>query len=182
MPARTTTTLSENGVAGFVFRPQWAWVHYPAPDLAGDDLADDPAYHGFAVEVITTLNGHKEREHALALRAFLEVINTPSVSREDLDAAEDAYLRAIAWRVRAWNWQEVNADGDTVTVLAPGACIEDEAHLAFFVLPPALRTWTIRVIRQAVLPKVTIPSSPSVTPMAPPTRRSKPPEPAPPPS
>jgi len=182
MPARDATTLSHNGVAGFVFAPQWLWVHYPDPGLVGDDLGDNPAYHGFAIEVLASLNGHKEREHAVALRAFLDTINTPAVSRDELDAAEDAYLRAIAWRCRAWNWQEVTADGDTVTVLAPGACIEEDAHLAFFVLPPDLRSWVVRAIRQAPLPKATTRSSPSVTPMAPPTRRTKPPEPAPPPS
>jgi hypothetical protein len=160
MPAQTK---SQNGVAGFLFSPVWAWVAYPALEIAGDDLPDDPAYHGFRIEVITNINGFKAREHDVALRAFVAATRAfaESGDMEALDRAEEEYLAAIAWRVRAWNWQEPNVAGEIVDLPAPGNTVEEDGWRAFFYLPPELRTWVVRVIRQAVRPKVTTPPSPN---------------------
>jgi hypothetical protein len=156
-----TQTKSENGVAGFLFTPVWAWIDYPALELVGDDLPDDPAYHGFKIEVITNINGFKAREHDVALREFVaaSTVFAESGDMEALNEAEERYLAAIAWRVRAWNWREPNVDGDIVDLPAPGNTVEENGWRAFFYLPPDLRTWVVRVIRQAVRPKVmTLPS------------------------
>jgi hypothetical protein len=171
MPQTKTKSLSQNGTAGFLFAPEWLWVAYPALDLVGDDLGDDEGYHGFTVEVLASLNGFKAREHDVALREYVAATRT-AVEANDLpavDAAEDRYLAAIAWRVRAWNFRETNVAGEVVDVPAPG----DGGYEAFFVLPTALRAWTVRVVREAVRPKRTIPrSSPAGTtdgPTPPPT-------------
>jgi hypothetical protein len=165
MPQTKTKSLSQNGTAGFLFAPEWVWVDYPALELVGDDLGDDERYHGFKVEVLASLNGFKAREHDVALREYVAATRT-AVEANDLpavDAAEDRYLAAIAWRVRAWNFREANILGEVVDVPAPGAGGE-EGYLAFFVLPSALRAWTVRVVREAVRPKRTIPrSSPAGT-------------------
>lgn len=162
MPQRRTNSLSENGVAEFLFEPQWVWVPYPSFNLAGEDLADDERFHGFAVEVLANLSGYQARAHDVALRAYLAVIARISEADPELkptglelDEAEDRYLENIAWRVRAWNWRERNIAGEVVKVPPPA----EAGFEAFYVIPPELRTWTIRVLRAAARPKATIPRS-----------------------
>jgi hypothetical protein len=173
-------TRSQNGVAAFVFTPQWSWVTYPALDLLGENSDDDPAFHGFAVEVLATLDGWKAREHDVALRAFVEG-SKRYAERNDLEIlnrAEEAYLDAIAWRVRAWNFRAENTAGEVVEVPPPG----EAGYEAFFILPTSLRTWTVSVIREAVRPKGTIQRSSNAGPMEPSTVTVRPPAPMPPPS
>jgi hypothetical protein len=160
MPQTKTKSLSQNGTAGFLFAPEWVWVAYPALELVGDDLGDDPQYHGFRVEVLASLTGYKAREHDVALRAYLA--ETRAAAADDdgpgIFAAEDRYLAALAWRVRAWNFRESNVAGEVVAVPAPGEG-GPEGYQAFYLLPTALREWTVRVVREAVRPKRTIPRS-----------------------
>src|SRR4029450_5071771 len=103
MPQTKTKSLSQNGTAGFLFAPEWVWVDYPALDLVGDDLGDDDGYHGFKVEVLASLNGFKAREHDVALREYVAATRKAAEENDGpaIDAAEDRYLQAIAWRVRA---------------------------------------------------------------------------------
>jgi hypothetical protein len=154
-----TQTKSENGVAGFLFTPVWAWIAYPALDVVGDDFPDDPAYHGFKIEVITNINGFKAREHDVALRGYQAAMQQFAATGDivAVDKAEEEYLAALAWRIRAWNWREPNADGDIVELPAPGNTVEEDGWRAFFYLPVDLRGWIMRAIREAARPKATTP-------------------------